>query len=74
MLRIPHARVYTGTAGTEISGRTLIAQIDRLPSELIKVLIMDAGNKGFLVRQADKKLFRKNEVELIFEFLGHPYK
>lgn len=57
----------------EISVRTLIAQIESIPDEEAKKIIMDGNNEFFFRKQSDKKLFKINEVKLIFEFLGQPY-
>ncbi len=55
-----------------VSIRTLISQIDSIPNELAKKIIMDGNNKDFFERKTDKKFFKTNEVKLIFEHLGHP--
>ncbi len=57
----------------EISGRTLIAHIESIPDDNVKTIIMDECNNDFYRKQADKKLFRIQEVKLIFEYLGQPY-
>jgi len=56
-----------------ISEKTLLAQIESIPYEEVKREIMDANNGYFYQRQFDKQRFRRKEVELIFEYLGHPY-
>jgi len=56
-----------------ISGKTLIAQIESIPDEIAKLKIMDGNNKYYFLRRIDKKLFKTREVELIFKHLGHPF-
>lgn len=58
----------------DISGRTLLAQIESIPDEEAKKIIMDGNNKHYFERRIDKKVFKTKEVELIFKYLGHPYK
>lgn len=56
-----------------ISGKTLLAQIESIPFEEIKKVIMDANNTyNAWERRIDKQKFRRKEVKLIFEYLGHP--
>ena len=55
------------------SGKTLLAQIEALPYEEIKMEIMDGGNIHVYQRRIDKQNFTRKEVALIFEYLGHPY-
>ena len=56
-----------------ISDKTFLAQIEALPYEEIKKEIMDAGNGRSWERRVDKSNFKRKEVKLIFEWLGHPY-
>ena len=55
-----------------ISDKTLLAQIEALPYEEIKREIMDSGNGRYWERRVDKSNFKRKEVKLIFEWLGHP--
>jgi len=54
-----------------ISGKTLLAQIEAIPYDNVKMVIMDA-NKISWQRRRDKNNFKREEVRLIFEWLGHP--
>jgi len=56
-----------------VSGKTLIAQIETIPDDEALKIIMDGNNKDIYFRRTDKKLFKTNEVEQIFKYLGHPY-
>jgi hypothetical protein len=55
-----------------ISDKTLLAQIEALPYEDVKREIMDAGHSLYYERRVDKQHFKRKEVKLIFEWLGHP--
>ena len=57
----------------EISGRTLIAHIESIADEKVIQIIMDGNDKNNYEKQSEKKLFKINEVKLIFEYLGQPY-
>ncbi len=56
-----------------ISDKTLLAQIEAIPHEEIKREIMDSGNGRYWERRVDKSNFKRKEVKLIFEWLGHPF-
>jgi len=59
----------------EISVRTLITQINAIPSKKVRALIMDGlGDRNVYKENKKKRFFKKNEVELVFKYLGHPYK
>ena len=56
-----------------ISGKTLLSQIESFPDEEVKKIIMDGNNKHVYQRRVDKQEFKRSEVILIFQYLGHPY-
>jgi hypothetical protein len=50
-------------------------QIRSIPDKKIYNQIMQNESNPFVVEVSrDKRLFMKEEVQLIFKFLGHPYK
>ncbi|MCF6184195.1 MAG: DUF4248 domain-containing protein [Bacteroidales bacterium] len=57
-----------------LSSKTLLAQIESIPDKEAKKIIMDGNHKYMYIRKTDKKLFKTKEAELIFKYLGHPYK
>ena len=59
----------------DISMRSLMNQIRSIPDKKVYHRIMQSETNPFVVEVSrDKRLFMKEEVQLIFKFLGHPYK
>ena len=58
----------------EISTRVLLSQIYAISDFRIKEQILSAGFLEYYKNAPNKKLFKKSEVELIFKYLGHPFK
>ena len=56
-----------------ISSKTLTVQINSIPNEKVIKEIMDGNDRNIYVFKKTKKIFKKNEVMLIFKYLGHPY-
>lgn len=57
----------------DISSKTLLKQIKSIPDKNIVKEIMQGKDINVWQQKTDKKYFTKNEVELIFKHLGHPY-
>lgn len=57
----------------DITSKQLIKQIKSIPDYDIVKKIMDSPTPYYWEIMTDKKYFRKEEVKLIFEYLGHPY-
>jgi len=58
----------------EISTRVLLSQIYAISNYRIKEQILSAGYMEYHKIASNKKLFKKSEVELIFKYIGHPFK